>query len=54
MSYLTEEVLINTVNNQALSLHINFSFLEDEYEELSSKELVDYLRELAHKMRVRS
>lgn len=54
MCYLSDEVLINTVNNQALSLHINPSLLEEEYEDLSSEELVDYLRDLAPHVRARS
>jgi DNA-binding transcriptional regulator YhcF (GntR family) len=54
MCYLSEEVLINTVNNQTMTLHINPSLLEEEYEELSQEELVDYLRDLAHKVRARS
>lgn len=54
MCYLSDEVLINTVNNQALSLRINPSLLEEEYEEMSSEELVEYLRDLAPYVRVRS
>ena len=46
MCYLSDEVLINTVNNQVLSLNINPSFLEEEYEELSPKDMADYLNDL--------